>query len=191
MKLFIKNMVCYRCIVTVERLLGELELKAKHILLGEVILQETLHDRQLEILRTSLKQYGLELLQDPQKQLINTVKTLIINKVQNAQVQKHFKLSSYLAKSTLKDYSFLTKLFTQEEGITIERFYMLQRIEKAKELLLYGTLHVNEIANMLGFSSAQHFSTQFKRITSISPARFKSLGYEQRIPIDNITFSLD
>jgi AraC family transcriptional regulator len=188
MKLFIKNMVCYRCIVVVEILLDDLNLKANRITLGEVVLQDTLNETQFELLKSFLEQYGLELIQDPQKQLINTVKILIISKVQAAEIEKHFKLSTYLAKSTFKDYSFLTKLFTKEEGITIERFYMLQRIEKAKELLLYGISHASEIANQLGFSSVQHFSNQFKKVTGISPAYFKRLGNEQRLPIDKITF---
>jgi AraC-like DNA-binding protein len=191
MKLFIKNMVCYRCVILVERLLDELDIKERQIILGEVILDDTIPESTLNLLSTSLQSYGLELLQSPQKQLVNTVKTLIINKVQTTNIEKHFKLSNFLKKSTLKDYSFLTKLFTQEEGMTIERFYMLQRIEKAKELLLYDVSHISEIATMLGFSSPQHFATQFKKCTGITPSSFKSLGYEHRIPIDKITNRLE
>ena len=186
MKLIIKNMVCPRCILVVENLLTEHHLEAISVLLGEVVLKKDATEEQIKELQVTLMKYGFELLSDPNKQLVEQVKTLIINKVQQAKIEQHFSLSSYIKTETLKDYSTITKTFSEVEGCTIEKFFILQKLEKAKELLLYGELPVNLIADRLGYSSSQHLSMQFKKLTNISPKEFKKLGAIGRKPLDAV-----
>jgi len=187
MKLLIKNMVCPRCIIAINEILKETELKAKSVLLGEVELSEIPNSEQMKEFSIALSKWGFELLTTPDQQIVDRVKTLIIQKVQKGYIEPHFSLSTYLKVNTLKDYSTLTKLFSEIEGCTIEKYFILQKVEKAKELLLYRQLTIKEIAARLGYSSCQHLSMQFKKVTKYSPKEFKTHGAKERKPIDNVT----
>jgi AraC family transcriptional regulator len=186
MKLVIKDMVCPRCIMVVENLLNELGIKAQSVLLGEVLLTEKPDEEQLQKLKAGLLKFGFELLNDPNKQLVENIKNLIIQKVQSRAIEPHFCLSGYLKNKTLKDYSTLTKVFSEEEGCTIEKFFILLKVEKAKELLYYRQLTIKEIATKLGYSSCQHLSMQFKKVTNYSPKEFKTRGVKDRKTIDKV-----
>ena len=186
MKLIIKNMVCPRCIMVVTNVLSEHQITASSVLLGEVELKDEPTELQIKGLQVSLIKYGFEVLNEPNKQFVEQVKNLIINKVQHGKIERHFCLSTYLKSQTFKDYSTITKTFSAVEGCTIEKFFILQKMEKAKELLFYGELPVNLIADRLGYSSSQHLSVQFKKFTSVSPKDFKKFGAIGRKPLDAV-----
>jgi len=186
MKLFIKNMVCPRCIMSVENILKENKLESKYVQLGEIELLKTPGKKQLQKFSDDLKKVGFELLDDPKTQLIEKIKALLIQKVQNENIEEHFSIHKYLSKRIFKDYSSISKLFSEVEGITIEQFFILQKIEKVKEWLVYNELSLNQIAFNLGYSSTQHLSGQFKKFTGMAPTQFKSLGAEHRKAINDV-----
>ncbi len=186
MKLFIKNMVCPRCIMSVENILKENNLQSKYIQLGEIELIKTLNKKQLQKFSDDLEKVGFELLDDQKTQLIEKIKTFLIQKVQEGNIEEHFSIHKYLSKKIFKDYSSLSKLYSEVEGITIEQFFILQKIEKVKEWLIYNELSLSQIAFNLGYSSTQHLSGQFKKLTGMTPTKFKGLGTAHRNAIDNV-----
>ncbi|GAB4094047.1 helix-turn-helix domain-containing protein [Flaviaesturariibacter terrae] len=185
-KLMIKNMVCPRCILSVEQLLGEHGLRASAVRLGEVDLVEAPTAERLQQFSDALQKVGFELLDDQKKQLIDRMKTLLIAKVQSGSIEEHFGLSKFLAGALHKDYSNLSRLFSEVEGITLEQYFILQKIEKAKEWLLYREHTLSEIAWRLGYSSTQHLSAQFKKVTGMTPSQFKERGSTLRKPLDDL-----
>ncbi len=186
MKLIIKNMVCPRCISSVEQILKNNSLPARYIRLGEVTLLKDPGKNKLKQFSADLEKNGFELLDDQKMQLIEKIKNLLIAKVQGGQVEDHFSVSKFLTKKIFKDYSALSKLFPEVEGITIEQFFILQKIEKVKEWLMYNELSLSQIAFNLGYSSTQHLSNQFKKLTGMTPTQFKRLGASHRKAIDAI-----
>ena len=186
MKIFIKNMVCPRCILSVEQILKDNKLEAKYVRLGEVELEKTADKKQIEKLAGDLQNVGFEILDDSKTKLIAQIKTLLIQKVQQGNIEDHFSIYKYLSENIFKDYSSISRLFSEVEGITIEQFFILQKIEKAKEWLIYNELSLSQIAFNLGYSSTQHLSSQFKKLTGMTPTQFKSLGTLHRKPIDNV-----
>jgi AraC-like DNA-binding protein len=186
MKLFIKNMVCPRCISSVEQILKQNKLQPKRVQLGEVELSGIATKPQLQKLSGDLQKVGFELLDDQKTRIIEKIKTLLIEKVQQGDIEDHFSIQKFLSQKILKDYSSLSKLFSEVEGITIEQFFILQKIEKTKEWLTYNELSLSEIALNLGYSSTQHLSSQFKKLTGMTPTVFKTLGSSLRKTIDKI-----
>jgi AraC-like DNA-binding protein len=186
MKLFIKNMVCPRCIMSVEQILKQNKLQVKIVQLGEVELVNTASKPQLQKLSDDLKKVGFELLDDQKTRLIERIKNALIQKVQQGDIEDHFSIQKFLSKKILKDYSSLSKLFSEVEGITIEQFFILQKIEKTKEWLTYNELSLSQISVNLGYSSTQHLSSQFKKLTGMTPTTFKSLGTGLRKTIDKV-----
>lgn len=186
MKLYIKNMVCSRCIMAVNNVLSGLKFKSLQVELGEVKLAEKLTDKQLLLLTEKLNAIGFEILDDRHTQLIEKIKTTLINLIQSENIEEHFSLTDYLPGLLYKDYSYVSRLFSEVEGITIEQFFILQKIEKVKELLTYGELNLSEIAWKLGYSSVQHLSAQFKKITGFAPTQMKSFNTNQRKPLDKV-----
>jgi AraC-like DNA-binding protein len=187
MKLFIKNMVCPRCIMSVENILKKNNLESKYVQLGEVELSKILGEKQLKKFSADLESVGFELLDNQKTQLIEKIKTLLIQKVQEGNIEGHFSIQKYLSEKIFKDYSSLSKLFSEVEGITIEQFFILQKIEKVKEWIIYNELSLSQVAFNLGYSSTQHLSGQFKKLTGMTPTQFKSLGAENRRSIDKIS----
>ena len=185
MKLYIKNMVCPRCITAVSGLLGEIGVSPLHIQLGEVLLDGELGREQLEQLRASLKNIGFELLDDTRKQQIEQMKSIIIDYVHYREDEK-FAFAEVLSAALHKEYSQLSRLFSETEGITIEQYVIRQKIEKAKELLAYNQMNLSEIAFRLGYSSVAHLSSRFKKVTGLTPSEFKSQGIHLRKPLDGI-----
>ena len=189
MKLFIKNMVCPRCIMSVENILQENKLESKYVQLGEVELLKKPGKKQLKNFSDDLQKVGFELLDDQKTQLIEKIKTLLIQKVQEGDIEEHFGIYKFLSKEIFKDYSSISKLFSEVEGITIEQFFILQKLEKAKEWLIYDELSISQIAFHLGYSSTQHLSGQFKKLTGMTPTEFKALGTGHRRAIDDVKFN--
>lgn len=185
-KLFIKNMVCPRCILSVEQIFSSLKIPTVNIVLGEVETEKELSEKQIKTLEQALQKVGFELLDDQKNQLIDKIKTLLIQKVQEGNIEDHFSIQKFLGKHIFKDYSSISKLFSEVESITIEQFFILQKIEKVKEWLIYNELSLSEISFLLGYSSPQHLSAQFKKVTGMTPGYFKKLGSQHRRPIDEI-----
>lgn len=186
MKLIIKNMVCPRCVMSVEQLLTKNHLEPKSIRLGEVELAGDANKDTLMRFAGDLKQLGFELLDDQRMQLIEQIKTLLIQKTQSGSIEEHFSISKFLTDHIYKDYSAISKLFSEVEGITLEQFFILQKIEKTKELLIYNEQSLSQIAFNLGYSSTQHLSNQFKKLTGMTPTQFKQLGAIHRKPLDDV-----
>lgn len=186
MQLIIKNMVCPRCVSSVEEILKKNELQVKYVRLGEVELLEEPDKEQMQQLAADLKETGFELLDDQKTQLVERVKNLLVQKVQSGSVEEHFSVSNYLSEHIYKDYSAISRLFSEVEGITIEQFFILQKIEKTKELLVYNEDSLSQIAFNLGYSSTQHLSNQFKKLTGMTATQFKQLGMSHRKSIDSV-----
>ena len=176
MHLYIKNMVCNRCVLVVSQELEKLNLHPTSVTLGEVELAHEPTAQQLQILDHNLRTLGFELLDNQKQKQIEKIKSLLIGLVQRAAIEEHFSLSEFLGKALHKDYSYVSRLFSGVEGMTIEQFFILQKIEKAKELLVYDELSLGEIAWKLGYSSVAHLSSQFKRFTGLTPSAFKKIG---------------
>ncbi len=184
-KLQIKNMVCPRCIMAVENVLDEMKINPIEVRLGEVLLEKELSEKQHKEFQSQIEAIGFELLDDKNSAIINQIKTVIIQKIQIGDDQ-HFNLSKLISEKLNKEYSQLSKLFSSTTGITIEQFAILQKIEKAKELLIYDELSLKEIAYRMGYSSSAHLSAQFKKITGLTPTEFKSLGTWERKSIEGV-----
>lgn len=178
-------MVCARCITAVSEILQQMHLPVQHVQLGEVVLQEEPTTVQRYQLSERLQEIGFELLDDAKKQLIDKVKTIVIEQIHHKGDEK-FPFPEILAKALNKEYSVISKLFSETEGVTIEQYVILQKIEKAKELLAYNEMTLNDISFQLGYSSSAHLSAQFKKVTGLTPSQFKALGIHLRKPIDRI-----
>ena len=180
-------MVCFRCKLVVEEKLKKLGLTPVQTELGEVTIAENeLTPTQEQQLREELTKIGFELLDDKRKQLIEQIKSVIINEVHYKEEPSREKFSSLISKALHHDYSYLSNLFSQVEGITIEQFILTQKIEKVKELLVYGDQSLSEIAFRLGYSSTAHLSRKFKKITGLTASEFKKLGVGHRKPLDGL-----
>lgn len=175
-------MVCPRCIIAVKNILESEGVTVKSISLGDAEIEEELTDeRRLSVAR-KLQDMGFELLDDPRSQLVEQIRIAVLKWVRMNEERP--KLSDYLADNLKKDYSTLSKLFSEVRGITIERFAIIHRIEYAKELLCYSQLSTSEIAYKLGYSSPAHLSSQFKQVTGMTPKDFRSQGQHDRISLD-------
>lgn len=163
MKLIVRNLACPCCIIVVQQICAKQGLLLKDISYGHLELQNHISEKELGRLNNLLQEVGLEIINDPKRQLVELVKTLILAKVHEANIERRFVLSAYLKKNTLKDYSTLTKLFSATEGTTLEQYFIQLKMQKAKELLAYKAYSVKQVATALGYSSAQHFAVQFKK----------------------------
>ena len=172
--------------MTVEKLLKDDQIEYLNVRLGEVILANDPSKQKIDKFSVDLRKVGFELLDDQKKKQIEKIKNLLIEKIQHSDFEERFSLGKYLSKELHKDYSHLSKLFTEVEGITIEQFFILQKIEKAKEWLVYDEYSLNQIAWKLNYSSVQHLSTQFKKVTGMTPTEFKKIGIDLRKPLDNL-----
>ncbi len=175
--LYIKNMVCDRCIRVVREELTNLGLDVRSIRLGEAIVANGSKKIDLEKIRLILHENGFELIDDQRVKLIEKIKTLIINRIHHSDGdgEMNVNFSKYIAEQVGHDYSYMSKLFSSIENVTIEKFIILQRIERVKEFLVYDELTLSEIAYRMGYSSVQHLSGQFKDVTGFTPTYFKEL----------------
>ena len=183
--LYIKNMVCDRCRMAVEQIFRRNDLAFDHIELGKVYLHETPTADRLSHLRHDLEQVGFELIDDQRSVLVEQIRTAVLDYVGDRALMEKWKLSAYLSDRLAKSYTLLSSAFSAARGMTIERFFILQKVERAKELLIYDELTMSEIAFRLNYSSPAHLSGQFKQITGMSPSDFKRLG-GKRHPLDQL-----
>jgi AraC-like DNA-binding protein len=183
----IKNMVCGRCIKAVTEILCALELKHSPVLLGEVVLKDDLSSEKRELLSSRLAAEGFELIDDKKSQLIAKVKKIILELVRSSELEDNkIVLSGFIENNIRMDYSYISSLFSSIEGQTIENYFISQKIELAKELLVYNELSLSEISYRLGYSSVAHLSNQFKRVTGLTPSHFKQIGAQKRKPLDQL-----
>lgn len=184
--LFIKNMVCNRCILVVEKELEKLDIIDATVKLGEVTLNQELKPAQLLEFKSSIEQLGFELIDDKKSRTIEQIKNNIIQLVHHQEEPLSINLSNYLSQALGQDYNTLSHLFSEVEGTTIEKYFIAQRIEKVKELLVYDEMTLSEIANRLNYSSVAYLSNQFKKITGLSPSHFKQIRADKRKPLDKV-----
>lgn len=179
-------MVCNRCIQAVKQELEKLTSKPFFVSLGEVVMEAPLPEKQTDQFRERLNTLGFELLDDQKQKQIEKIKNLLVSKVQNGELEEHFSISDYLGRSLHKDYSTISRLFSEVEGMTIEQYFILLKIEKVKEWLAYDELTLGEIAWKLGYSSTAYLSAQFKKMTGLTPSHFKKTGNIHRKPLDSV-----
>ena len=179
-------MVCSRCISAVETIFNDANIKTSSVILGEVETESAIPATIMQSIENKLIQTGFERIMDSAHQLVEKIKNLIIVKVGELDIDEDFLLSEFLSSKLHKDYSSLSKTFSQNENITLEQFFILQKIEKVKELLLYNEFNLTEIAGKLGYKSVQHLSTQFRNVTGFTPTEFKKLKDHHRKPLDNL-----
>lgn len=184
--LYIKHMVCPRCIYLVKTELENLKIGIKTVKLGEVELTEPLDDEQVLTVKAALEKFGFEIIQNQKARLVEQLKALVLEMVRYKKDPIALKCSEYLAQETGKDYSTLSNLFSASEKITIEKYIILQKIEFVKELLTYDELNLSQIAARLGYSDVGYLSRQFKAITEYTPTEYKKLNNKGRIPLNEI-----
>jgi len=190
-KIHIKNMVCPRCIMSVREIFRKNGIEPADVNLGTVTLDTEAQDKLasddalIRKIKRSLEELGFEMIDDKRMQIVERIRTGVIEYVHNPENQDKAKLSEYLQRKCLKEYSALSKLFTEIKGMTIEKYCILQKVEFVKELLFYGELSVSEIADMLHYSSVAHLSAQFKSVTGISPTRFRQMKDKPLTSIDS------
>lgn len=185
-KLYIKNMVCNRCIMVVESELRKMGIEPVSVELGEVTLREKLNTEKKEELGKVLDSLGFALIDDKKSRLIEQIKNLIIELVHYNNNELKVNLSDYLSDKLHHDYTYISNLFSEVEGTTIEKYFIAQKIEKVKELLVYDELTLNEIAFRLNYSSVAHLSAQFKKVTGLTPSHFKEIKANKRKPLDKV-----
>ena len=184
--LYIKNMVCPRCIETVRDIFGDLKVKTLSINLGEVKTENNLSESQKIELKKQLSQRGFELLEDSKSKIISQIKTLIIEQIHHSNEPLNVNFSTLLSEHLNHDYSSLSRLFSSVEGLTIERFVLKQKIERVKEMIFYKELTFSEIAYQLNYSSVAHLSAQFKKETGMTPSQFKKQSDPNRQSLDSL-----
>jgi AraC-type DNA-binding domain-containing proteins len=185
-KLYIKNMVCNRCILVVREQLTRLGLEPVEVKLGTVIFRKPLTKEERTAIQDKLEPLGFELIDDKRIQTIEQVKNTIIQLVHHQNSRLKINLSDYLADKLHHDYSYISNLFSEYENTTIEQYFIAQKVERVKELLVYDELTLSEIAHLLNYSSPAHLSSQFKKVTGLTPGHFKKIKEEKRKPLDKV-----
>lgn len=187
--LHIKNMVCDRCKMVVRQELEKLGVKPLRVDLGEVDVEGAPETAKLESIDNALLAVGFERIDDRKSRIIEKIKNAVIQKIHRVDVvERKFNWSDILSEELHADYDYLSGLFSSVEGITLEQYIIRQKIERAKELLLYDELNLSEIAGKLGYSSVAHLSSQFKKITGTTPSQLKKTGVgNARKPLDAIS----
>jgi len=186
MQLFIKNMVCSRCKMVVKEELLRFGLHPTSIELGEVFISDELGAGEKADLNGRLQSFGFELIDDKKSRLIEKIKNLIVEITQQSGYPLTTTLSEHLSRNLHHDYHYLSHLFSEVEGTTIEKYFISQKIEKVKELLKYDELSLSEIADKLGYSSVAYLSNQFKKQTGLTPSFYKSLRNNTRRNIEEL-----
>jgi len=186
MKLLIKNMVSLRCKMIVKSELEKMHLHSTVVELGEVNIMEDLSSEQRKDLKTSLLKSGLELLEDKKSILIEKIKNIVVEMVHYSDEVPLMNFSAYLSEKLNYDYNYLSNLFSEVKGITIEHFIIAHKIERAKELLIYNELTLTEIAEKLHYSNVSHLSNQFKKVTGLTPTFFKKMKHKRLVALENL-----
>ena len=179
-------MVSNRCKMVVRTALKGLGVHFVMLELGEVEIMERLTGQQSDSLRDTLEDAGLELIDDKRSILIEKIKNAIIDMVHHSEEMVKVNISTYLSEKLNHDYTYLANIFSQVQGVSIEQCIILHKVEKIKELLMYGELNISEISYKMNYSSTAHLSTQFKKVTGLTPTHFRQLKEKRRNPIEQI-----
>ena len=179
-------MVCQRCVMTVENVLRNLNISFNKVSLGEVEFSGKPANAELNNIQIALNHLGFELIDTRINKIIEDIKQAVMQYLALGMDSQNLKLSSFITNKIPYDYSYLSDLFSSIEGKTIEQFFILQRIEKVKELLVYDQLSLTEISYQTGFSSVHHLSSQFKKVTGLTPSHFKKIGADKRKSLDDL-----
>jgi len=186
MKLFIKYMVSLRCKMLVKEELNKLGLKYSVVDLGTVEIMEDLTQEQHDQLKTNLLQSGLELLDNKKAILIEKIINVIVQMIHYTDEVPKENYSDFISEKLNYDYTYLSNIFSEVKGITIQQFIIIHKIERVKELLLYDELNLSEIAYKLNYSSVAHLSNQFKKVTGLSPSYYKQLKQKRNGNLENL-----
>ncbi|MDQ6815251.1 MAG: AraC family transcriptional regulator [Bacteroidota bacterium] len=186
MKLRIKSMVCNRCKIAVKNELERLSIYQSKVEIGEVEINEPISDDKMIVFSMALKKMGLEIIDDRKDMLIERIKGIVIRMIHYSDYYVQTNFSDLLSNAMSYNYNYLANIFSEKEGITIEHFIILQKIEKVKEMLGNSELNLTEIAEKLNYSSVAHLSYQFKKTTGLTPTHFKTLKLKKRIVLENI-----
>lgn len=186
MKIHIKYMVSNSCKMVVKEELRKLGLHFIFVDLGEVDIMENISAQQREYLKIALLNSGFELMDDKRAVLIEKIKNIIIEMVHHSNEIIKINFSDFLSKKLNQNYTYLANLFSEVQGTSIEQFIISHKIERIKELIIYGELNITEIAWKMNYSSVAHLSNQFKKVTGLSPSHFKQLKDKRRSPIEEI-----
>ncbi|HYH57140.1 MAG TPA: AraC family transcriptional regulator [Anseongella sp.] len=181
-------MVCPRCIKVVREELGRLGWPPEQVELGEARFSKEIPGKELPRIRKALEENGFELLDDKKQKQVEQLKNLIIEMVHYAPGDRkpHENHSDYIARKLGQEYGYLSNLFSASEQLTIEKYIILQKTERVKELLAYGELSLSEIAYRMDYSSVAHLSAQFKKVTGLTPSHFKKIGDVRRKGLDRV-----
>lgn len=192
MKLYIRYMVSNRCKIVVKDVLKKFDLTFAMVDLGEVEIMEDITEEERESLREALLETGLELIDDKKAILIERIKAIIIDMVHYTEEDIKINFSDYLNEKLnhTYTYNYIANLFSDIQGTTIEQFIIFQKIERVKELIIYGELTITEIAYKMNYSSMAHLSAQFKKVTGFPPSYFKQLKEKRRSPIEEVGNSI-
>jgi len=183
---FIKNMVCNRCKLVITQLFKDFNLTTIEVNLGEVLLEREPTKTEIILIKERLEQFGFTLIDDNRMKHSIKIKSLIIRLLEVDNFDLKLKLSEYLAAELHYEYQYLSNLFSEIEGTTIEKYFIQLRIEKVKEFIEYGELSLSEISYKFGYSSPAHLTNQFKQITGITPTSYKFLNNTIRKPLDEV-----
>lgn len=179
-------MVCNRCVMVVENEMKKLGLKIKSVKMGEILLDQPATPQIKEQINNAITPMGFEIIDDKKSRTIEKIKNIIIDLVQNHNGQLPTNLSDHLKSELNLDYNYLSNLFSEIEGTTIERYFIAQKIEKVKELLVYDELTLSEISYRLNYSSVAYLSNQFKKVTGLTPTHFRKIGRDKRKFLDEV-----
>ncbi|MDR7128198.1 AraC-like DNA-binding protein [Algoriphagus sp. 4150] len=184
--IYVKNMVCPRCISSVKEVLDQQQLSYSTVELGKIVLDSPLSHPQKKQLAKGLENRGFELLEAEKSKLISQIKSILIGQIQHSDQPMSENYSSFISENLMHEYTYLSKLFSQVEGITIEKYITGLKIERVKELIFYNEKSLSEIADLLNYSSVAYLSSQFKKETGMSPSIFKKQGNHKRRSLDEI-----
>ena len=186
MKIYVKNMACESCKVVVKEALEELDISPVKVELGEIETREDISDDEKMKLNSKIKKFGLELLEKKQGVLIEKIRKVMIDYVYKSDEKPNIKFSVLLSEKLNHNYTYLANFFSEVEATTIAQYIVALKIERIKELVLFGEHTFSEIADKLHYSSVAHLSSQFKKFTGLTPSHFKALKEKRRITIQNI-----
>lgn len=179
-------MVCDRCNLVVKTTLKKLKVNPLHVELGIVVLEKQLTAKQFSKLNIDLQKLGFEIIDNSNTRTIENIKNVIIGLIHHSKVDVKVNYSEYISQKLKKDYTYLSNLFSDVEGNTIEKFIIKQKIERVKELLVYNELTLSEIAHQMGYNSVAYLSGVFKKVTGFTPSHYKKIKENKRKSLDKI-----
>ncbi|WP_100804185.1 AraC family transcriptional regulator [Ulvibacter sp. MAR_2010_11] len=179
-------MVCNRCIMVVKSVFEQHGFEPEYVSLGDVSLSGEITNDEKQLLVTALEEFGFSIIDDKKSKIIEKIKTLIVELVHRQDNEIKTNLSTYLSEHLNHDYNYITNLFSEVESTTIEKYFIAQKIERVKELLVYNELTLSEIAFLLNYSSVAHLSNQFKKVTGLTPSHFKEIRADKRKSLDEV-----